>query len=85
MGRILPVGIQDFVKIREGDYVYADKTACIYQLITGSEGAFFLSRPRWFGKSLLCSTLGAIFEGRREFFKGLVLLIPLSGNRKSIP
>jgi len=73
MERRLPIGIQDFVKIREGDYVYADKTACIHRLITGSEGAFFLSRPRRFGKSLLCSTLGAIFEGRRELFKGLAI------------
>ena len=73
MKRRLPIGIQDFAKIREGSYVYADKTACIYQLITGSEGAFFLSRPRRFGKSLLCSTLGMIFEGKRELFKGLAL------------
>jgi hypothetical protein len=45
-----------------------DKTARAYELITGSGKAFFLSRPRRFGKSLLCSTLGAIFEGRRELF-----------------
>jgi len=73
MKRRLPTGIQDFAKIRKGNYVYADKTACIHQLITDSEGAFFLSRPRRFGKSLLCSTLGAIFEGRRELFKGLAI------------
>jgi hypothetical protein len=66
--RILPVGIQDFPKIRENGYVYVDKTPQIYPLVTGVEGAFFLSRPRRFGKSLLCSTLGAIFEGRRELF-----------------
>jgi hypothetical protein len=45
-----------------------DKTARIHELISGSGKAFFLSRPRRFGKSLLCSTLGAIFEGRRELF-----------------
>jgi len=66
--RILPVGIQDFPKIRERGFVYVDKTARIYELLTGSGEAFFLSRPRRFGKSLLCSTLGAIFEGRRELF-----------------
>jgi len=48
--------------------VYVDKTARIHQLITGSGKPFFLSRPRRFGKSLLCSTLAAIFEGRRELF-----------------
>ena len=68
MKRLLPIGIQDFVKIREDGYVYADKTAQIYRLISGSTGAAFLSRPRRFGKSLLCSTLKAVFEGRRELF-----------------
>jgi len=66
--RILPIGIQDFPDIRERGFVYVDKTARAYELITGSGKAFFLSRPRRFGKSLLCSTLGAIFEGRRELF-----------------
>jgi hypothetical protein len=66
--RILPVGIQDFADIRTRGFVYVDKTARAYDLITGSGKAFFLSRPRRFGKSLLCSTLGAIFEGRRELF-----------------
>jgi len=68
MTRRLPIGIQDFAKIREGGYSYVDKTARIHQLISGSGSAFFLSRPRRFGKSLLCSTLGAVFEGRRELF-----------------
>ncbi|GHU75189.1 hypothetical protein FACS189461_0960 [Spirochaetia bacterium] len=67
----MPIGIQDFPKIREGGFSYVDKTARIYDLISGSGGCFFLSRPRRFGKSLLCSTLGAIFEGRRELFGGI--------------
>ena len=68
MRRRLPIGIQDFVGIREDGFCYVDKTARIHQLLDGSGGAFFLSRPRRFGKSLLCSTLGAIFEGRRDLF-----------------
>jgi hypothetical protein len=36
-------------------------------------GTVFLSRPRRFGKSLLCSTLAALFEGRRELFTGLAI------------
>ncbi|MDR0552434.1 MAG: AAA family ATPase, partial [Spirochaetaceae bacterium] len=64
MARKFPLGIQDFVKIRENGYFYVDKTARIHELISGSAEVFFLSRPRRFGKSLLCSTLGAIFEGR---------------------
>jgi len=66
--RLLPIGIQDFAKIREGGFVYVDKTPLIHRLISESAGAVFLSRPRRFGKSLMCSTLGAIFEGRRELF-----------------
>jgi hypothetical protein len=68
MKRLLPIGIQDFVDIRQRGFCYVDKTALIHQLITGSGKAFFLSRPRRFGKTLLCSTLEAIFEGRRELF-----------------
>ncbi|MDR3013470.1 MAG: AAA family ATPase, partial [Chitinispirillales bacterium] len=68
MKRLLPLGIQDFPKIRERGFVYVDKTARIHELITGSGDSFFLSRPRRFGKSLLCSTLSAVFEGRRELF-----------------
>jgi hypothetical protein len=68
MKRRLPIGMQDFVSIREEGFCYVDKTARIHQLITGSGRAFFLSRPRRFGKSLLCSTLGALFESRRELF-----------------
>jgi len=73
MKRLLPIGIQGFAKIRGSDYIYVDKTARIHRLVSSGEGAFFLSRPRRFGKSLLCSTLGAIFEGRRELFKGLAI------------
>ena len=65
----MPIGIQDFIGIREDGFCYVDKTERIHQLITGSGKQFFLSRPRRFGKSLLCSTLGAIFEGKRELFR----------------
>jgi hypothetical protein len=68
MKRKLPIGIQDFAKIREQGLLYVDKTARIHELLTGSGQTFFLSRPRRFGKSLLCSTLAAVFEGRRELF-----------------
>jgi hypothetical protein len=73
MKRRLPLGIQSFAKIREGNYVYVDKTEPIYELISGSLSQVFLSRPRRFGKSLLCSTLRALFEGRRELFNALAI------------
>nr|VFK60758.1 MAG: PD-(D/E)XK nuclease superfamily protein [Candidatus Kentron sp. UNK]VFK69455.1 MAG: PD-(D/E)XK nuclease superfamily protein [Candidatus Kentron sp. UNK] len=66
----LPIGIQDFEELRQGNYVYVDKTKLIHHLITNGV-AWFLSRPRRFGKSLLISTLAAIFQGRRDLFDGL--------------
>ena len=66
----LPVGVQDFNKLRKDDYLYVDKTAHYYNLINGGT-VYFLSRPRRFGKSLMVSTLAAIFEGQRDLFKGL--------------
>lgn len=69
-GRKLPIGIQDFEKLRNGNFVYVDKTEYIYKLVqTGAP--YFLSRPRRFGKSLFLSTLRYYFEGRKELFEGL--------------
>ena len=66
----LPIGIQDFRKLREENALYIDKTKIIFRLI--DQGSYyFLSRPRRFGKSLLISTLDAIFSGEKELFKGL--------------
>jgi hypothetical protein len=70
--RKLPIGIQDFVSLREDGYLYVDKTALVYRLVNEGK-VYFLSRPRRFGKSLLCSTLGAYLEGRRELFAGLAI------------
>ncbi|MBM7558829.1 ATP-binding protein [Marinitoga litoralis] len=64
----LPIGVQDYKKIIEGNYVYVDKTKYIYDLIS-SEVPIFLSRPRRFGKSLTVSTLYYIFKGEKELFK----------------
>ncbi len=68
----LPLGIQTFEKIREGGYLYVDKTALIHRM-THDYSYVFLSRPRRFGKSLLCSTLKSYFEGRRDLFHGLAM------------
>ena len=65
-----PIGIQDFRKIREGDYLYIDKTELIHTLLTQGN-YYFLSRPRRFGKSLLLSTIKEIYSGSRELFEGL--------------
>ena len=55
----------DFGEIRRRGYVYVDKTAWFHRLATADgEKMFFLARPRRFGKSLMISTLKAMFEGR---------------------
>jgi hypothetical protein len=66
----LPIGIQDFKKIREENYLYVDKTALIYKLLTTANYLFF-ARPRRFGKSLLISTLKELFKGNKPLFTGL--------------
>ena len=71
--KLYPIGIQTFEKIRNGNYLYIDKTEIIYRLTHAASNYVFLSRPRRFGKSLLTSTLKAYFEGRRDLFKGLAM------------
>ena len=67
-----PVGIQQFEKLRQGGYVYIDKTKYIYDLV--DRGCYyFLSRPRRFGKSLLMSTIEAYLSGRKDLFEGLAI------------
>ena len=67
----LPIGIQTFREIREGDYYYVDKTDYACQLANQGK-YFFLSRPRRFGKSLFLDTLKELFEGNRDQFTGLI-------------
>ena len=67
-----PIGIQTFKTIREGDYIYVDKTDMVYS-IAKRYTYVFLSRPRRFGKSLLTSTFETYFKGEKELFKGLAI------------
>jgi hypothetical protein len=62
-----------FSKFIEGGFLYVDKTRGIHDLLRPAFGQYFLARPRRFGKSLLISTIEAIFQGRRELFKGLFI------------
>ena len=67
-----PIGIQNFGEIRRDGYLYVDKTALVYKMV--SEGKYyFLSRPRRFGKSLLMSTIEAYLSGKKELFEGLAI------------
>ncbi|MDR3153090.1 MAG: AAA family ATPase [Deltaproteobacteria bacterium] len=58
----LPIGIQSFRKIIEGGCLYIDKTRFVYDLAS-TDGAYFLSRPSRFGKSLLLDTFQELFSG----------------------
>ena len=70
--RKLPIGIQTFEKIREGNYLYVDKTEFVWKIASAAI-PYFLSRPRRFGKSLLLSTFEAYSEGKKELFTGLAI------------
>ena len=71
--RRYPVGIQTFSRLREGGYIYIDKTDLMWRM-THVSPYVFLSRPRRFGKSLLTTTLCSFFRGERELFEGLKVM-----------
>lgn len=69
--KFLPISVRDFGLMITGNFVYVDKTRFIYEMARVPQAYYFLARPRRFGKSLTVSTLRALFEGRKELFKGL--------------
>jgi hypothetical protein len=66
--QMLSVNRQEFSGIIKDQCIYVDKTEHIHRLIQSGK-AFFLARPRRFGKSLLVNTLKELFAGQRELFK----------------
>ncbi|WP_448518766.1 AAA family ATPase, partial [Rhodoflexus sp.] len=71
---VLSTGEQNFDELRRKECVYVDKTYFIHRLVYVNKSKFnFLARPRRFGKSLLISTLKAIFEGKQQLFEGLYI------------
>ena len=70
----LSTGTSDFPTLIGNEKAkYVDKTALLYELANDVDQQLFLSWPRRFGKSLMLSTLQAMFEGRRDLFRGLAL------------
>ena len=65
-----PLSLQSFEDLRKRNYIYVDKTDYVYRLVNQGK-SYFLARPRRFGKSLMCNTLRAYFEGKKELFEGL--------------
>lgn len=72
----LPIGIEDFEKIRQEDYYYVDKTGMIGDIIRNGAEATLFTRPRRFGKSLNMSMLEQFFSlnGKPELFEGLQIM-----------
>jgi hypothetical protein len=69
--KLLPLADQSFAQIIDFNYIYADKTKYIYELVREPKGSFFLSRPRRFGKTLLLHTFNELFTANRDRFRGL--------------
>ena len=80
-------GVFDFPSlILGGKGKYIDKTDLLYELCNDADQQLFISRPRRFGKSLMLSTLQAMFEGRRDLFKGLAIdSLPWEGWKAPCP
>ena len=68
-----PVDTDQFKEIREQGMLYVDKTDLMFDLVSRYKYVF-LARPRRFGKSLLCNTLKAYFNGQKELFEGLKVM-----------
>ena len=69
----------DFPTMRREGTIYVDKTDMFHKLIVcPGQRLFFIARPRRFGKSLMLSTLKAIFQGRRERFDGTMNHKPIT-------
>ena len=68
-----PVDTDQFAIIREKGLVYVDKTDLLFDLVN-RYNYVFLARPRRFGKSLLCNTFKAYFQGKKELFEGLKVM-----------
>ena len=62
MVRPLPIGVQDFKKVRDEGYLYVDKSDLIPQILSQKSEVYLYTRPRRFGKSLNLSMLDAFFN-----------------------
>lgn len=77
MKKKLPIGIDNFEKIRENDYYYVDKTGMVKDLLMSGAEVTLFTRPRRFGKSLNMSMLKSFFSIKSksdELFTGLKIL-----------
>ena len=66
---IYPIGIQNFEKIRKDGYLYIDKTALVYQLVTTGQ-YYFLSRPRTLREKPVAVHAGGLFPREKGAVRG---------------
>lgn len=66
-------GFTSFEEIRKNGWLYVDKTEYLSRLIASVGSMYYCARPDGFGKTLTLSTLEALFQGKRELFKGLYI------------
>lgn len=71
----LPIGVEDFEKLRKEDFYYIDKTGMIKELLEHWAEVNLFTRPRRFGKSLNMSMLKHFFNlsGDKSLFEGLAI------------
>ena len=74
--KMLPIGIDNFEKLREENFYYVDKTGLIEELMrTPSTKVTLITRPRRFGKTLGMSMMAEFFDIRKNsgaLFRGAV-------------
>ena len=80
----LPLGLQDFSSVIENKLIYIDKTKIIFEILNDSKYLFF-SRPRRFGKSLVCSALKYLYQGRKDLFAGLYIEDKIDWSKFNFP
>ncbi|MBQ7738110.1 MAG: AAA family ATPase [Desulfovibrionaceae bacterium] len=75
MSRIITPGTQSFVKLRQNNYFYVDKTKFIKEWWNGGIDVTLITRPRRFGKTLMLDTVRTFFSprfaDRSDLFEGL--------------
>lgn len=75
--RSLPIGKDDFRKLRENDYYYVDKTLMIKDFIEMKDEVTLIARPRRFGKTLNMTMIREFFDitvNSQKIFDGLAVM-----------
>ena len=80
----LPLGLQDFSSVIESNLIYVDKTKILLNILYDKKYLFF-SRPRRFGKSLVCSTLKYLYQGRKDLFTSLYIEDKIDWSKFNFP